>query len=81
MQASAFQGGIDARLTAIRFAALETILYELSRPDGAPLPPAEAGAPHRPASAERPVPAVLAARGVAKSCQLYRRHQAELPTT
>jgi tetrachlorobenzoquinone reductase len=42
--ASALQGSIDVRLTAIRFAALETNLYELSRPDGAPLPPAEAGA-------------------------------------
>ena len=34
MQISGLPGSIDVRLTAIRFAALETNLYELSRPDG-----------------------------------------------
>jgi tetrachlorobenzoquinone reductase len=44
MPLSGLQGSIDVRLTAIRFAAVETNLYELSRPDGAALPAAEAGA-------------------------------------
>src|SRR3954470_24095074 len=35
---------IDVRLTAIRYAARDTNLYELSRPDDGVLPAAEAGA-------------------------------------
>ena len=35
---------IALRLTAIRYAALDTNLYEFRRPDGAALPPAEPGA-------------------------------------
>jgi ferredoxin-NADP reductase len=35
---------IDVRVTAIRPAADDTNLYELARPDGAPLPPADPGA-------------------------------------
>jgi tetrachlorobenzoquinone reductase len=35
---------IDVRLTAIRPAAEDTNLYELTRPDGTPLPPADPGA-------------------------------------
>jgi ferredoxin-NADP reductase len=35
---------IELRLTAIRYAARDTNLYEFRRPDGAPLPPYEPGA-------------------------------------
>jgi tetrachlorobenzoquinone reductase len=35
---------IEVRLTAVRYAARDTNLYEFQRPDGAPLPPYEPGA-------------------------------------
>ena len=38
------EGLIDVRLTAIRYAARDTNLYELVRPDGKPLPAYEPGA-------------------------------------
>jgi ferredoxin-NADP reductase len=42
--ATATDGLIDVRLTAIRYAARDTNLYEFRRPDGNPLPPYEPGA-------------------------------------
>jgi ferredoxin-NADP reductase len=42
--ATAADGLIDVRLTAIRYAARDTNLYEFRRPDGNPLPPYEPGA-------------------------------------
>jgi ferredoxin-NADP reductase len=42
--AHAAEGLIDVRLTAIRYAALDTNLYELTSLDGKPLPPYEPGA-------------------------------------
>jgi ferredoxin-NADP reductase len=40
----ASDGLIEARLTAIRYAARDTNLYEFRRPDGRPLPPYQPGA-------------------------------------
>src|SRR5262245_4281314 len=42
--APASDGLIEVRLTAIRYAARDTNLFEFRRPDGQPLPPYEPGA-------------------------------------
>ena len=44
MPTPAADGLIDVRLTAIRYAARDTNLYEFQRPDGKPLPHYEPGA-------------------------------------
>ena len=72
----ASDGLIDVRLTAIRYAARDTNLYEFARPDGKPLPRLRAGRAYRPASAQRPRPAIFADRRQARTRELHRRHQA-----